>query len=304
MKVYVCQELVEPSTSEILAGHEVVAGSAAVQGEALARAVADADAIVGTPPVRLTEAILASAGRLRIVANCAVGTDNVDLAACRARGIPVTNTPGVLTDATADLAIALVLSLARRLREAEAVARSGTWDGWRPTELLGISLAGRTLGVYGMGRIGCAVAKRAEAFGMSVRGVTSCDGEPAFGSLLEGSDVVTIHVPLTPKTRGRFGDAEFGRMRPGSLLVNTARGPIVDGDALLRALESGRLRGAGLDVFPEEPRIDPRLLPRDDVVLLPHVGSATVETRLAMARTACSEIARVFAGQEPLHPVC
>ena len=303
MKIYVSQPIVEPSTSDILAGHEVVFGDASVQGEALAAAVADADAIIGTPPVRITAAVLAAARRLKVVANCAVGTDNVDLDACRARGIVVTNTPGVLTDATADLAFALILALARRLREAEAVARSGSWDGWKPTELLGVSLAGKTLGVYGMGRIGAAVARRAEAFGMKVLGMVDGDPEEAFFRLLETSDFVTIHVPLTPATRGRFGRAELSRMRPGAFLVNTARGPVVDGDALLEALESGRLRGAGLDVYPEEPRIDPRLLGRDDVVLLPHVGSATEETRLAMARTACAEAARVLAGAPPVHRV-
>ena len=303
MKVYVSQPLVEPSTTELLAGHEVVVGSAAVQGEALAAAVSDADAIVGTPPVRITAAILAAAPRLKVVANCAVGTDNVDLEACRARGIAVTNTPGVLTDATADLAFALILALARRLREAEAVARSGRWEGWKPTELLGVSLAGKTLGVYGLGRIGEAVARRAEAFGMRVVGVRDGDGEEAFLDLLEASHFVTIHVPLTPLTRGRFGRAELGRMRRGAFLVNTARGPVVDGDALVEALDSGHLRGAGLDVYPEEPRIDPRLLGRDDVVLLPHVGSATEETRLAMARMACAEAVRVLSGESPLHRV-
>jgi len=303
VKVYVSQPLVEPSTTELLAGYEVVVGTAAVQGEALAAAVTDADAIVGTPPVRITAAVLAAAPRLKVVANCAVGTDNVDLEACRARGIVVTNTPGVLTDATADLAFALILALARRLREAEALARSGRWDGWKPTELLGISLAGKTLGVYGLGRIGAAVARRAEAFGMAVFGMVDGDGEDVFLRLLEASDVVTIHVPLTPATRGRFGRAELARMKPGALLVNTARGPVVDGDALVEALESGRLGGAGLDVYPEEPRIDPRLLSRDDVVLLPHVGSATVETRLAMARTACEEAVRVLSGAPPVHRV-
>jgi glyoxylate reductase len=297
MKVYITQTQPEPSVKELLGDHQLVFGEAGLSEEELGAAVADADAILATPPVKISSAILEKARNLRIVANGAVGTDNIDLGACKERGIPVTNTPGVLTETTADLAWALILCVARRIREAENVARSGTWAGWRPTELLGVSLTGKTLGIFGLGRIGAAVAKRGEAFGMRILGMSEGDGPDVFERLLSESDVLTLHCPLTPQTRNRFSRTEFDRIKPGAILVNTARGAVVDTDALLWALDAGRLRGAGLDVYPEEPRIDPRLLSRDDVVLLPHVGSATLETRLAMARTACKEILRAFRGE-------
>ncbi len=299
----VSQPLPEPSTTEILEGFEVVVGrSGAWEEEALLH-LPDADALVPTPREKVTEALVALAPRLRVVANCAVGTDNVDLDACRRHGVVVTNTPGVLTDATADLAWLLVLAVARRLREGEALLRSGTWSGWKPLELLGRSLAGKTLGVYGMGRIGNAVARRAEAFGMRVVGIVEGDPPDAFERLLAESDVVSIHVPLTPATRGRFGESELARMKPGAILVNTSRGPVVDEAALARALAAGHLGGAGLDVFEKEPEVHPDLLPLPNVVLLPHLGSATRETRLTMARTACEEAARVLRGEAPRNRV-
>jgi len=301
--VLVSQPLPEPSTTEILEGFEVVVGrSGAWEEEALLH-LPDADALVPTPREKVTEALVALAPRLRVVANCAVGTDNVDLDACRRHGVVVTNTPGVLTDATADLAWLLVLAVARRLREGEALLRSGTWSGWKPLELLGRSLAGKTLGVYGMGRIGNAVARRAEAFGMRVVGIVEGDPPDAFERLLAESDVVSIHVPLTPATRGRFGESELARMKPGAILVNTSRGPVVDEAALARALAAGHLGGAGLDVFEKEPEVHPDLLPLPNVVLLPHLGSATRETRLTMARTACEEAARVLRGEAPRNRV-
>lgn len=303
MKVFVSQPLPEPSTSELLAGFEVVVGRpGAWESEAPVHLPASA-ALVPTPREKVTEALLALAPRLKVVANCAVGTDNVDLDACRRRGIVVTNTPGVLTAATADLTWLLILAVTRRFREGEALVRSGSWDGWKPLELLGSSLEGRTLGVFGMGRIGSAVARRAEAFGMRVLGTTEVDPPEAFERLLAESDVVTIHAPLTPATRGRFGEAELSRMKKGSFLVNTARGPVVDEAALARALASGHLGGAGLDVFEKEPAVHPGLLSLPNVVLLPHLGSATVESRLAMARTACQEAARVLRGEEPANRV-
>ncbi len=302
MKVFVGQPLVEPSTGEILAGHTVVTG-----GGNLPRSewplLSDADALLPTPRERITAEVLAAAPRARIVASHSVGVDHVDLAACRARGILVTNTPDVLTDATADLAWALVLAVARRLREGEALVRSGAWDGWKPRELLGVSLAGKTLGIYGFGRIGRAVAKRAEAFGMNVVSFDRGGSEAEFEGFLSKADVLSIHAPLTEETRGRFGEKEFLRMKEGAILVNTARGPIVDEEALAAALHSKHLLGAGLDVHAREPRIEAALLGLSNVVLLPHLGSATVETRLAMARLACTEIVRFFKGEPPLHPV-
>jgi glyoxylate reductase len=303
VKVLVSQPLPEPSTTELLAGFEVVVGRPGAWDEVARLHLPDADGLVPTPREKVTDALLVLAPRLRVVANCAVGTDNVDLAACARRGVVVTNTPGVLTDATADLAWLLLLAVTRRLREGEALLRSGTWTGWKPLELLGTGLAGKTIGIWGMGRIGGAVARRAEAFGMKVLGVVEGDPPEAFERLLAESDVVSIHVPLTPATRGRFGGDELARMKPGAILINTARGPVVDEAALAAALASGHLGGAGLDVFEKEPEVHPALLPLPNVVLLPHLGSATRETRLAMARTACEEAARVLRGEAPRNRV-
>jgi glyoxylate reductase len=302
MKIFVGQPLVEPSTQEILAGHAVVTGAGSLPRTEWPL-LADADALLPTPRERITEEVLEAAPGVRIVASHSVGVDHVDLAACRARGVLVTNTPDVLTDATADLAFALILAVARRLHEGEALARSGTWDGWKPQELLGVSLAGKTLGIYGMGRIGRAVALRAEAFGMDIVGFDRRKSEEEFKEFLLKVDVLSIHAPLTEETRGRFGEKEFLRMKEGAILVNTARGPIVDEEALVAALRSKHLLGAGLDVYQLEPKIHPGLLTLPNVVLLPHLGSATLETRLAMARLACTEIARFFAGEPPLNPV-
>ncbi len=302
MKVFVGQPLVEPSTTELLGGHTVVTG-----GGNLPRSewplLYDADALLPTPRERITAEVLAASARARIVASHSVGVDHIDLAACRARGILVTNTPDVLTEATADLAWALILAVARRIREGETLARSGRWDGWKPQELLGVSLSGRTLGIYGMGRIGRAVARRGEAFGMRVLSFERDGTEEELRDFLSKVDVLSIHAPLTGETRGRFGEKEFLRMKEGAILVNTARGPVVDEGALVAALASGRLGGAGLDVYEREPQIHPGLLSLPNVVLLPHLGSATFETRLAMARLACEEIARFARGEPPLHPV-
>lgn len=302
MRIFVGQPLVEPSTSELLAGHDVVTGAGGLPSSEWPL-LADADALLPTPRERVGAEVLAAAPRLRIVASHSVGVDHVDLPACRARGVLVTNTPDVLTEATADLAWALILAVARRLREGEALAHSGTWDGWKPRELLGVSLAGKTLGIYGFGRIGRAVARRGEAFGMKVLTFDRDRRDEEFGEFLSMVDVLSIHAPLTESTRGRFGEREFLRMKEGAILVNTARGLIVDEAALAAALRSKHLFGAGLDVFQGEPRIEAALLDLPNVVLLPHLGSATTETRLAMARLACTEIVRFFAGEPPLNPV-
>lgn len=302
MRVFVGQPLAEPSTEDLLSAFDVVTG-----GGNLPRAewplLEDADALLPTPRERITAEVLAAAPRVKIVASHSVGVDHVDLAACRARGVLVTNTPDVLTDATADLAWALILAVTRRLHEGETLARSGAWDGWKPRELLGVSLAGKTLGIFGFGRIGRAVAKRAEAFGMKVISFEREGTEGEFRRFLSNVNVLSIHAPLTDRTRGRFGAAELALLPEGAIVVNTARGPILDERALVAALHSKHLRGAGLDVYQQEPRIDPGLLDLPNVVLLPHLGSATVETRLAMARLACTEIVRFFEGKPPLNPV-
>jgi len=272
--------------------------------EELLRRAAFADAIVATLSDRVDAELLTAAPRLRVVANHAVGYDNVDVAACTTRRVWVCNTPDVLTDATADLTFALVLAMARRVREGERIVREGRWKYWAPTMLLGLELRGALLGIIGYGRIGKAVAERARGFGMEV----IWSGGRAAGSvplddLLARSDVVSIHCPLTPATRHLIGAPQLSRMKRTALLVNTARGPIVDEAALHAALEAGTIGGAGLDVFEDEPRVHPGLPGRDDVVLVPHIGSATGATRARMAELALTDAARVLRGERPLHPV-
>jgi len=250
---------------------------------------------------------------LRIVANCAVGHDNIDLEAAAERGVAVTNTPDVLTDATADLTWALILATARRLKEGQALLAENRWEGWHPQQLLGLELRDSTLGVVGAGRIGQAVARRAGGFGMRVLYADAAprpEFEYATGAeraelsdLLAQSDVVSVHVPSSPETRGMFGQDEFARMRPGALFVNTARGDLVDETALLDALDSGHLGGAGLDVFSAEPSVPERLVRHPRVMALPHVGSATTRTREAMAGLAARNVQAVLAGLAPLTPV-
>jgi len=270
---------------------------ALARGELLRR-VHQASALLPVLGDRVDQELLDVAPRLRIVANHAVGYDNVDVPACTARGVWVTNTPDVLTDATADLTWALILALARRLREGERMIRAGEFVGWAPTMLLGRELRGRTLGILGYGRIGRAVARRAEGFGMRMLFSSRGGGVP-FEELLEQSDVLSIHCPLSPQTRHLIGAAELLRMKRGALLVNTARGPIVDEAALVAALETGHLGGAALDVFENEPAVHPGLIHRNDVVLLPHLGSATQEAREQMARIALGQIERVLRGERP-----
>jgi glyoxylate reductase len=267
----------------------------------LARA-ARADGMVALVTDKVDSELLAAAPSLRVVANHAVGVDNVDVAACTARGVWVTNTPGVVTEPTADLTWALILAVARRVREAERLVREGRWKSWSPTMLLGLELNGATLGIVGLGRIGKAVARRAEGFGMQVLHTSSSGGVP-LDELLARSDVVTLHCPLTPATRHLMDAQRLARMKRGAILINTSRGPVVDEGALVAALESGHLGGAGLDVFENEPSVPPGLLGRDDVVLLPHLGSATHATRAKMATIALTDAARVLRGERPLHPV-
>ena len=276
--------------------------SPSVLRSGLAKAVA---AIV-TLTDRIDADVLASAPGLRIVANYAVGYNNIDLEAARQRGIVVTNTPDVLTDATADLTWALILATARRVIEGDRLVRSGQWTGWTPTQLLGTAVAGRTLGIIGMGRIGQAVAHRAAGFGMKIgyashRRIDSPPGAAwqflALPALLAASDIITIHVPLTQQTRHLIGPQELGRMRGSAMLINTARGPIIDESALVDALTKGVIAGAGLDVFENEPRIHPQLSSLPQVVLLPHLGSATMEARVDMGMTCVSNIEAVLSGQ-------
>ncbi|MPY95890.1 MAG: D-glycerate dehydrogenase [Acidimicrobiia bacterium] len=262
---------------------------------------------------RVDDDLLDAAGPgLEVVANLAVGYDNVDVAACRARDVAVTNTPGVLTEATADLTWALVLAATRRLGEGERLVRRGEWTGWRPGQLLGAGLQGKVLGIFGMGQIGAAVARRGSAFGMAVRYTNRTPRSDEadlgarwapLGELLATADVLVLNAPATPETRHVINSTSLGAMKPGAVLVNTARGPLVDEAALVDALRSGQLRAAGLDVYEHEPQVHPGLLELEQVVLAPHLGSATDETRAAMVQLACDNIIAVLAGESPLTPV-
>jgi glyoxylate reductase len=251
--------------------------------------------------------------KLRIVANCAVGYENVDLVAAEMRKVIVTNTPDVLTDATADLTWALILACARRLVEGVDLVRSGTWKGWHPEQLLGLELRGRTLGLFGAGRIGQAVGLRALPFGLRLL-YTARNARPDFeratgamrvewSRLLADSDILSLHAPATPETKGIINSTTLGKMKPGAILVNTARGDLVREEALAIALEEGRLGAAGLDVYTEEPVIHPRLRAAPRTVLLPHIGSATEATRRKMAAIALANVQAVLKGEAPLTPV-
>jgi lactate dehydrogenase-like 2-hydroxyacid dehydrogenase len=241
--------------------------------------------------------LIEAAPRLRAISNYAVGVDNVDLDAAGARGIPVGNTPGVLTESTADLALALILGAARRLVEGDAYVRRGEWRTWEPGLLLGRDLHGATVGIVGHGRIGQAVARRLEGFGCELL-YTNRSGGVELGELLERSDFVTLHCPLTPETRGLIADDALRRMKPTAYLVNTARGPVVDSDALVRALHAGEIAGAALDVTDPEPLPgDHPLLEAPGLLVLPHIASATHATRERMADMAVDNLLAGLAGE-------
>jgi glyoxylate reductase len=282
--------------------------------EELLEAASQADALAVTLTEHIDADVLDRAPRLKVVAVYAVGYDNVDVAAATRRGIVVTNTPDVLTETTADLVWALILAVTRRIPEADRLVREGRWEGWSPAQLLGADVFGKTLGIVGMGRIGRAVARRAMGFGMAVLYYTQHplrhEEEVEWHAkhlpllqVLQGADIVTIHTPLTDSTRGLIGKAELAVMRRSAYLINTARGAIVDEAALAEALEQGRLAGAGLDVYQHEPRVYPRLLALPNTVLLPHIGSATTETRMKMGLMVADNITAVLEGRKAPHRV-
>ena len=311
-RVVATHALPEPSLSSLEPDFDVrVLDYRPAEGE-LAAEVADADALITLVTDPVTEAVLRSGKKLKIVGQYGVGLDNIDRHAAAALGIVVTNTPNVLTDATADLTMALLLALSRRVVEGDRMMRTGLFSGWRPDLLLGSDLKGKTLGVLGPGRIGRAVTRRARAFGMTVLACGRSprdEGDPddpprvSFEDLLRRADVVSIHLPLNEETWGLFDDETFSRMKPGSWLLNTARGAIVQEAALVRALSAGHLGGAGLDVFEHEPAVDADLLESDRVVLMPHAGSATVETRREMARMVVEDVRRVLSGERAFRAV-
>ncbi|MEY4166740.1 MAG: hypothetical protein RIR52_564 [Acidobacteriota bacterium] len=299
--------------------------------------ISDADGLICQLTDQIDEEVIAAGSRLRVIANVAVGFNNIDLAAATRRGIQVTNTPDVLTDATADLTFALILAVTRRVVEADGFLRAGRFDGWDFDMLLGTGLSGKVLGIVGYGRIGRAVARRAVGFGLDIcycnREDIAFRDEPGrvsiptarpdvlhsftqssqlgglasrhvgFYELVETSDILTIHTPLAATTHHLFDRELIRRMKPGAVLINTARGPVVDEAALVDALESGHLAGAGLDVYEQEPVVHSGLLPRQDVVLLPHIGSATREARTAMAQLAVENVLDLLTGRPVRSPV-
>jgi glyoxylate reductase len=273
-----------------------------------------AAALVADPTVPVDAELLDTCGTgLKLVANFAVGYDNIDLAACRERGVLVTNTPDVLTEATAELALALTLAAARRMSDAERDLRAGRWTGWDPAAYRGIEITGSTVGVIGMGRIGTRFAALAHGLGAEIvySGPSrKPEAESELGArhllveeLLERADIVSLHAPASDETRGMIGRHQLDLIGPGGLLVNTSRGPLLDPDALADALEAGTLGAAGLDVYPNEPEVPPRLLEAPRCVLLPHIGSATVRSRDGMARAVADNVIAVLEGREPVSRV-
>ncbi len=283
-------------------------GDAGLPHDELLRRVANKEGLITVFTDRIDGSVMDAGSRLRVVANVGVGYDHIDAAAARARGIVVTNTPDVLTEATAELTWALILGIARRVAEGDRLIRAGRWKGWAPDFMIGTELRGKQLGIVGAGRIGRAVAAKAPAFGMTAAFATRGKGprEPGMLSLdelLVTSDVVSIHAPLTPETRHLIDRKALVRMKRSALLVNTARGPLVDEEALAWALGERLLAGAALDVFEREPEVHPVLLTMENVLVVPHVGSATRETRTAMADLAVSNVLAVLAGEPALTPV-
>jgi glyoxylate reductase len=317
-RIVVMRRIPEPALEALRAGgHDVWVSphDRPLSTEELHDAAAGADAILTLLHDRVDGAFLDAAGpQLQVVANVAVGYDNVDVAACTERSVRCTNTPGVLTEATADLAFSLILMATRRLGEGERIIRRREAWSWSMFYLLGSSIQGKTLGVVGLGQIGAATARRAKAFGMDILYSSRSEGDPAvvaelgtrrvdFDELLETSHVVSLHCPLLPETHHLIDAGRLAQMRSDAYLINTTRGPVVDEAALAAALRDGVIAGAGLDVFEREPEVHPDLLELENVVLLPHLGSATIETRTDMAMLAAKNAIAVLAGEQPPTPV-
>ena len=288
--------------------------SAGLSPEDLRAAVAGKRAVVCQLTDRIDAAFMDSGKDLEVISNVAVGFDNIDVPAATERGIVVTNTPGVLTDTTADLAFTLMLSAARRICEADRFLRAGRWQQWEIDMMTGHDIHGHTLGIYGLGRIGQGMARRAKGFDMRViyhdAARATPEKEMEWGveyvereTLFRDSDFLSIHVPLNEQTRHAVASDEFALMKPNAVLVNTSRGPVVDEKALADALERGQIASAGLDVFEEEPIVEPRLLRLENIVVVPHIGSASIKTRTRMCTMAAENAAAVLTGQRPPNPV-
>jgi glyoxylate reductase len=319
-RLFLTRRIPQPGLDLIREAFEVTGGEQdrPLEREALLRGVAGVDALLCLLTETIDGAVMDAAGpRLRVISNMAVGVDNIDVPAATARGVLVTNTPGVLTDATADLTWALILSTVRRVTEGDRMVRGGGFEPWSPFMLLGRSVAGATLGVVGMGRIGQAVARRALGWDMRVlysrRSGPLPQGAAPVGArwefratlddLLRDADIVTLHVPLSPETRHLVGGRELALMKPGSYLVNASRGPVVDETALVEVLRNGHLAGVGLDVYEREPELAPGLADCPHTTLLPHLGSATIETRGRMAELAALNAIGATRGGPVPHPV-
>jgi glyoxylate reductase len=313
-RVTVTRELPDATMDrmEALFDAQVNRGDTAMDRDALAEAMAGCDVLVPTVTDSIDAALIAGAGeRLRLIANFGAGVNHIDLKAARARGIIVTNTPGVLTEDTADMTMALIVSVPRRLAEGEKLVRSGEGRGWSPGGMLGHRIGGKALGIVGMGRIGQAVARRARAFGLSihyhnrmrlpkvVEAELQAQWHPNLDGMLAGIDILTIHTPLNADSRDLIDARRIALLRPHVFLINASRGGVVDEDAMVDALEGGRLAGAGLDVWRHEPAIDPRLLALPNVVMTPHMGSATYEGRIATGDKVITNIRMWADGHRP-----
>ncbi|HZR27088.1 MAG TPA: D-glycerate dehydrogenase [Vicinamibacterales bacterium] len=318
MKLLVTRRLPSSVISKLKAAADVdlYTGETAISADELRARIADVDGLVCLLTDAIDRSVIDAAPKLKAIANVAVGYNNIDVPYARSKGIVVTNTPDVLTEAVADFTWAMILAITRRISEGERVVRSGQWKGWALDFMLGSDLRNKQLGLVGVGRIARAVAARAPAFGMRVayttrRPVDAGFAEPglreaeamSLDKLLNTSDVVSLHVPLTADTRHLIDKKAITRMKRSAYLVNTARGPVVDEDALAWAMQQRLLAGAALDVYENEPAIHPDLLKLDNVLLLPHLGSATTETRTAMADLAADNVLAVLNGRTPITPV-
>ena len=310
-KIYATHELFEPAREILNANCDIQYWSKSERPprEEVLRTIRDKEGLICLLTEKINDELLRAAPKLRITANVAVGYDNIDVDACTRRGVAVTNTPGVLDETTADFAWTLLMAVARRISEGEALARSGNWKGWNLDQLCGSDVWGKTLGLVGFGRIGRAVARRASGFSMKIIYTDAMraaeDVERSLNTefrdmnaLLAESDFISLHVPLLPETRGLFDAPKFYRMKPTAFLINTSRGPVVDEAALVAALEAKKIAGAALDVYENEPFIHSGLK-RPNVVLTPHQASASIETRSKMAVMAANNIVSFFKGQRP-----